>query len=259
MSEKDHLLDLLIHDLTGPVSIVATSTNSLLEKEDRYGPLTSRQRQTLERILRNSNKAQALLLELVETYRSQEGVFNCRNFQISNALKESVMDALETADHTMASKLLFAKRDDAFFRILEEHGIVIELTGKYCATPFFHDQKKVQQVLRNLISNALKYRRSKITVSVSGDKDLVISVSDDGPGIPKNEQEAVFTRFGGMKTVPAVEGRKPSGLGFGLSCVKTLVDVMGGEIALQTEEGVGTRFTVRVPPFNSIGEKEAVK
>lgn len=258
MSEKDHLLDLLIHDLTAPVSIVATSTSSLLEKEDRYGPLTSRQRQTLERILRNSTKAQALLMELVETYRSQEGVFHCRNFKIIDALKESLMDALEIADHATAAKLVFVKRDDAFFRILEEHGIIVELTGRYCLSPFFHDQKKVQQVLRNLISNALKYRRQKINVSVSGDRDLIISVSDDGPGVPKNEQEAVFARFGGMKIGPK-EGVRPSGLGFGLSCVKTLVDVMGGEIALQTEEGVGTTFTVRVPPFKSIGEKEAAK
>lgn len=258
MSEKDHFLDLLIHDLTGPVSIVATSTSSLLEKEDKYGPLTSRQRQTLERILRNSNKAQALLMELVETYRSEEGVFHCRNFRVADALKESVMDALEGADHATAGKLVFVKRDDAFFRILEEHGVIVELTGKYCESPFFHDQKKVQQVLRNLISNALKYRRQSINVSVSGDTDLIISVSDDGPGIPKNEREAVFRRFGGMKATTQ-EGTRPSGLGFGLSCVKTLIDVMGGEITLQSEEGVGTKFTVRVPPLKSITEKEAVK
>ena len=79
MSRKDHLIDLLIHDLAGPLSIISTSTNSLLIKEDRYGPLTHRQRQALERVLRNTNKAQTLLMEMVEVYRSEEGMFHCSN------------------------------------------------------------------------------------------------------------------------------------------------------------------------------------
>jgi signal transduction histidine kinase len=258
MSKKEHLIDLLIHDLAGPVSIVSTSANSLLTKEDKYGPLTGRQKQTLERILRNTKKAQALLMEMVEVYRSEEGVFHCDPFLITEASKESIMDALEVVDPVLAGKLAFIKRDDAFLDILEENGVYLECAGRYCQTPFYHDQKKVQQVLRNLISNALKYRKERVTISITGDSDLVIYVRDDGPGIPRGELENIFKRFGILKGKTKDEVKMP-GLGFGMSCVKILVDVMGGEINLESKEGDGTCFTVRVPPLQSFTQKEALK
>jgi signal transduction histidine kinase len=258
MSKKDNLIDLLIHDLAGPLSIISTSTNSLLIKEDRYGPLTHRQKQTLERILRNTNKAQTLLVEMVEVYRSEEGMFHCSNFLITEALNESIMDALDIVDPVLAGKLVFIKRDDAFHRILEDNGVFVECTGKYCQVPFYHDQKKVQQVLRNLISNALKYRHERVTISITGDSDLVIYVRDDGPGIPQNELENIFKRFGILKGKKQEE-TKMTGFGFGMSCVKILVDVMGGEINLESKEGDGTCFTVRVPPLQLFTEKEALK
>jgi signal transduction histidine kinase len=258
MSRKDHLIDLLIHDLAGPISIISTSTNSLLIKEDRYGPLTHRQRQALERVLRNTNKAQTLLMEMVEVYRSEEGMFHCSNFLISEALNESIMDALDIANPVLAGKLAFIKRDDAFYRILEENGVFVECTGRYCQIPFYHDQKKVQQVLRNLISNALKYRKERVTISITGDSELVILVRDDGPGIPRDEMENIFKRFGILKGKTKDEVKAP-GFGFGMSCVKILVDVMGGEINLESKEGDGTCFTVRVPPHQLFTEKEALK
>jgi signal transduction histidine kinase len=258
MSKKEHLIDLLIHDLAGPISIISTSTNNLLIKEDRYGPLTSRQRQTLERILRNTNKAQTLLREMVEMYRSEEGLFHCSKFMITEALNESIMDALDIVHPVLAGKLAFIKRDDAFYRILEENGVFVECTGKYCQIPFYHDQKKVQQVLRNLISNALKYRNERVTISITGESDLLIYVRDDGPGIPQDEMENIFKRFGILKGKTKDEV-KAQGFGFGMSCVKILVDVMGGEINLESKEGDGTCFTVRVPPHQLFTEKEVLK
>ncbi|NLW36298.1 sensor histidine kinase [Syntrophorhabdus aromaticivorans] len=257
MNNKDHLIDLLIHDLSGPISVVVTSAGNLLKKEDRYGPLTSRQRQSIERILRNASKAQSLLTELVEVYRSDEGLFDCRDFQVRDVLKESIVDALEVVEPLLAGELTFIKREDAFLRILEEHGIIVECTGRYHDSPFFHDKRKIQLILRNLISNALKYRREKINISVSGDLDLTLSVIDDGPGIPENGQEIVFKRFGYNKGNAGGGTGETPGLGFGLSCVKALVKVMGGVITLQSREGAGTHFTVCVPSHKSTGEKEA--
>lgn len=258
MSKKDHLIDLLIHDLAGPISIISTSTNNLISKEDRYGPLTHRQKQTLERIMRNTKKSQTLLSEMVEIYRSEEGMFHCDSFMITEALNESIMDALDVVDPVLAGKLAFIKRDDAFYRILEENGVYVECTGRYCQIPFYHDQKKVQQVLRNLISNALKYRRERVTISITGDSDLIIYVRDDGPGIPQGELENIFKRFGILKGKTKEEIKTP-GFGFGMSCVKILVDVMGGEINLESKEGDGTCFTVRVPPHQLFSEKEALQ
>ena len=121
MSKKDHFIDLLVHDLAGPISIISTSTNSLLVKEQKYGPLTSRQRQTLERILRNTNKAQALLAEMVEIYRSEEGLFHCSNFLITDALNDAILDAVDVLNPTLSAKLAFIKKDDSFYRTLREN------------------------------------------------------------------------------------------------------------------------------------------
>ena len=79
---------------------------------------------------------------------------------------------------------------------------------------------------------------------VSGETDLVVSVEDDGIGIPLSDQEAIFGRF-----VRLTDDRRPHvpGLGLGLTGVKTLIEAMGGEISLVSEEGAGTRFTSRIP------------
>src|SRR4030042_3874120 len=164
-SEKGHLFDLLIHDLTGPLSVVSTSATSLLHKVNRYGPLTDQQKRLMERILRNVRKAQTLLHEMIEISRGEEGLFQKEFFPIEEILKESLLDVLEIHDPQMVEKLSGAKNLGESRPLLEDHGIFITITGKYCKSPFCHDQKKVQQILRNLFSNAMKYRRSRVEVS----------------------------------------------------------------------------------------------
>jgi CheY-like chemotaxis protein len=248
MGEKSRLFDLLIHDLAGPLSVVSTSTENLLQKSDRYGPLTDQQKHTLERSLRNIHKAQTLLHEMVEIFRSEEGLFQNDQFQIERTVRESLMDALEITVPHAVEELLCAKDRAEFQKILNANGIFVEFSGKYCESPFCHDQKKVQQVLRNLISNALKYRRRRMAVCITGEMDdLCISVEDDGVGIPQEQQQAIFERFVRLndKRYAGVPG-----LGLGLTGVKALLDAMGGEITLESREGFGTRFIVRIPPLD---------
>jgi two-component system, OmpR family, sensor kinase len=246
MNEKEPLIDLLIHDLTGPLSIVLASVNSLLNKEDKYGPITDLQRKTLERILRNSQKAQDFLHEMIEVYRSEEGLFRKEHCLIEQILRESLIDALGLIEPHIAEELCSTSQGNEFQDILKENGIFTEVTGRYSASPFFHDQKKVQQILRNLITNALKYRRKRMKVAIHGDMDLIISVEDDGTGIPKEKQDYIFTRFFRIKDKTHAD---IGGLGFGLSCVKALVETMKGEIILVSGEGTGTCLTVRIPPL----------
>jgi len=257
MTEKSRLLDLLIHDLAGPLSVVSTSTENLLQKWDRYGPLTDQQKHTLERTLRNIRKAQTLLREMVEIFRSEEGLFQSDQFQIERTVRESLMDVLEITVPHAVEELLCAKNQDEFQKILNANGIFVELSGKYRESPFCHDEKKVQQVLRNLISNALKYRRRRISVCITGEMDdLCISVEDDGVGIPKEQQQAIFGRFVRLndKRYAGVPG-----LGLGLTGVKALLDAMGGEITLESREDFGTRFMVRIPPLHSQKEEKMGK
>jgi len=251
MNEKDYLIDLLIHDLKGPLSVASASVASLLNKTDRYGPLTDRQKHTIERIWRNTRKAQALLQEMLEILRSEHGLFREERFPIAKALRESLLDAVEIVVSPLAEGIRRAKDEQEFRRILEEQGIFIDIRGKYRTSPFFHDQGKVQQILRNLLSNALKYRKRRVDVSISGKADLIISIEDDGKGIPHEEREAIFNRF-----VRLTEGKTPGvpGLGLGLAGVKALVEAMGGEINLVSRQGFGTNFRVRIPPLGSHGK-----
>jgi CheY-like chemotaxis protein len=247
------LFDLFIHDITGPLSIVSTSTDNLLHKVDRYGPLTDHQKRLLDRVSRNIHRAKSLTQEMIEILRSEEGLFEKEYFPIEKTLEESLLDVLEMSIPSAVEKLIQAGNQKAFQQALKENGIFVEIAGKYCKSPFCHDQKKIQQILRNLMSNAMKYRRKRMEVKISGEGDLNISVEDDGIGIPLKDQGAIFERF-----VRLNNERRPyvPGLGLGLTGVKTLVEAMGGEITLQSKEGVGTRFMVRIPPVQPQKERE---
>ena len=246
MDVKWRLFDLLIHDLTGPLSIVSTSTDNLLHKAERYGPLTDQQKRIIERILRNVHKAQALLNEMIEIFRSEEKLFQKERFSIERVLGESILEVLEVSVPDVAEKLCQTKNQEEFKQNLEDHGICIQIKGKYCKSPFCHDQKKIKQILRNLMSNALKYRRKRINASIGGDLDLLVSIEDDGLGISQGEQEIIFERFVRLNDKKNTD---VPGLGLGLPGVKALVGAMGGEITLVSREGLGTCFTVRIPPL----------
>ena len=247
MGEKERLFDLLIHDLTSPLSIVSTSANNLLHKIERYGPITDQQRRVLERILRNSRKAQSLVQEMIEVLRSKEGLFQKELFPIEETLMESILEVLEVTASDEVETLCRIESQEEFKKFLEVQGIFIEVTGKYCHHPFCHDQKKVQQILPNLMSNAMKYRQKRIDLSVSGEGDLLIFVKDDGRGIPQRDQEIIFQRFVRLNDKKNAES---PGIGLGLAGVRTLVEAMGGEIKVESREGFGTRFMVRIPPLN---------
>jgi signal transduction histidine kinase len=244
LDRKGRLFDLLIHDLTGPLSIIFTSVNNLLLKGQRYGPLTDQQKRALERTLRNARKAQTVLHEMIEIFRSEAGFFQKEFFSLEEVLKDSLLDALEITVPEIAEELCQRTNEGDFKRHCEAHGIFLEITGHYCSAPFCHDQRKIQQVLRNLMSNAIKHRRKRVAVSIGGEPDLFICVEDDGMGIPQEEQEIIFERF---VRLDEKKGIYVPGLGLGLTGVKTLVEAMGGEIGLESHEGSGTRFWVRIP------------
>jgi len=244
LTEKERLFDLLIHDLTGPLSVISVTTTNLLRNADRNSPLTERQKSGLERISRNADKAQEMLREMVEILRTEAGWFREESFLVETILQESILDVLEVESQGTAETLRQEKDTKRFFKLLEPHGIFVEITGKFRESPFRHDPGKVRYILRNLLSNAVKYGGKRVVVSIRGDVNLLVSVEDDGPGIPEGEQEDVFERFVRLnKEHPHVPG-----LGLGLAGVKALVEAMGGNITLQSREGAGSKFSVDIPP-----------
>ena len=245
MDQKGYLYDLLVHDLRGPLSVVATTANSLLCRADRYGSLTESQEHCLRRIARNTRRAQLVLEEILDVARSEEHIFRTEYFLFETVVKESLANALELTDVRTAERLQSLDDREAIRQALDEAGIAVDISGTYEKAPFFHDRRKIALILENLVSNALKYRSKRVKVAISGEKDAMIFVSDDGSGIPEEEQGAVYGRFIQLSNA---DGAVISGLGLGLYCVKLLVETMGGEIGLTSKVGCGTAFAVRIPP-----------
>lgn len=108
------------------------------------------------------------------------------------------------------------------------------------------DPVRLKQVLLNLVGNAIKYNRSggKIRVGVTLQSDVVeIAVSDTGPGIAPEDQARLFEPFERLHA----DGGRVEGAGVGLAVSHSLVEMMGGELAVESEQGVGSRFWFRLP------------
>lgn len=107
------------------------------------------------------------------------------------------------------------------------------------------DKSKVDQVLTNLLSNAVKYAPDAPFITVKAYKegtDVVLSVQDDGLGIDEDEIPKMFEQFFRAKTSTGI-----AGTGIGLHIVKQIIDHHGGTISVESEVGVGSTFTVRLP------------
>jgi signal transduction histidine kinase len=121
------------------------------------------------------------------------------------------------------------------------------------AVPHFlkGDPARLQQVLNNLLSNALKFtEEGSVSIRISGKGgnsdifNLSIEVIDTGIGISPNKQKSIFSKFSQADVSTA---RKYGGTGLGLSIVQNLVELMGGHITLRSEAGRGSTFTVSLP------------
>jgi signal transduction histidine kinase len=105
--------------------------------------------------------------------------------------------------------------------------------------------------LDNLISNALKYspKERRIRTVVARETGWgTFSVIDEGPGFTLEDKKKVFGRFSKLSAQPT---GGESSVGLGLSIVKHMVEAMGGQIILESEEGAGSTFKVRMPIFSS--------
>ena len=118
------------------------------------------------------------------------------------------------------------------------------------------DRSKLNQVLYNLTDNAMKYTQDggTIRVSLAESADALIwIVEDNGVGIPEEDQEHIFDRF---YRVDKARSRETGGTGLGLSIVRQLVNMHGGRIAVESEPGMGSRFTVTLPKNGREGDAE---
>ncbi|MNS83632.1 Autoinducer 2 sensor kinase/phosphatase LuxQ [compost metagenome] len=111
----------------------------------------------------------------------------------------------------------------------------------------FSDDRKLSQILRNYISNALKFTPSgeiRVSAVCDGDDTITFSVRDTGIGIPAESHGEVFQDF---VQIDSPLQRRYRGSGLGLALSKRLAELLGGHVGFESEVGVGSRFYVTVP------------
>jgi len=248
MTNKKLKFELLVHDLKGPLAVIETGLLSLLQKEDKYGPLTEKQQKVLERALRNTKITKLLVNDALEVGRSREGIINKSIFPINNLITQSLVEIFDLNDYEMADALEKNKELPSIKKMLLDKGIDLAIDDQIWSMEIYLDECKINQILRNLLSNALKFRKARVEIHFHLENDLLcFSVSDDGEGIPESYHEKIFKSYFQMRGDIDYCVR---GHGLGLAGVLILIEEMGGRLSLESDKGKGAKFLVRVPLQN---------
>jgi PAS domain S-box-containing protein len=233
---KSRFVATVSHELRTPLNAVMGYAEML--KVAAFGVLSEKQLNVVERIMTNTHR----LLEIVNDILNQAQI-EAGRIQIHTKVFKT-RDLLEGVHATMDP---IAQKKDLVLVSKVEEAFPDLLMG---------DPDRLQQVLTNLITNAIKFtERGEVHVRFFNPDSAhwAMEVSDTGVGIPREAQKYIFEPF---RQVDATATRKYSGVGLGLSIVKNLVTYMGGDIQVSSDLGQGSTFTVTLPL--TIDEKETL-
>jgi signal transduction histidine kinase len=220
--EKSTFLGIAAHDLRNPLGVILGYAEMLRDEEFS-------RRETAEmaaKVVAAAERVRDLVAGLIEVSAAEAGRV---------ALEKRPCDLLGIARKVVETQVVSAERKEIGIRI---EGTPVVVTG---------DPGAIQQVVENVISNAVKFSPWKSTVVVTVRPDGgagVLEVEDEGPGVSEADRTRLFAKFARLSARPT-GGESSTGLG--LSIVKTLTEAMGGEVSLDSPPGHGARFRVRLP------------
>jgi signal transduction histidine kinase/CheY-like chemotaxis protein len=223
---KSQFLSAVSHELRTPLNSITALARMLADQTD--GPLNDEQQRQLSYVRQSAETLTRLVNDLLDLAKVEAGRIDLHPVKIEvgellSALR-GIMKPLQTGTNT-----------DLVFR---------DLTG---GLTLYTDEGKLQQILRNLVSNALKYTERgevSVTVSTPAPGRVEFAVRDSGIGIPDDDRERIFDEFVQVRN-PLQTRTKGSGLGLPLS--RKLAGAMGGVITVESEAGKGSTFTVDIP------------
>ena len=245
MDKKRIKTEILIHDLKNPLAVIETGIESMMRNGDKHGPLAEGHLKVLRRVLRNSKIAMSIVNDTLEVGRSNEGVIKKENLKCSEYMVIPFVEIFDLMEPEIAEKIASADNLSDLKNVLAASGIIFNVGDSLWEEDLFLDSRKVKQILRNLVSNAMKYREKEITVDIGREgQNFVFSIADDGCGIEEEYQERVFEKYFqlGNERNECLRGH-----GLGLAGALILVEDMGGEMTLVSDSGKGAMFTVRLP------------
>lgn len=219
---KSDFVTTVSHDLRSPLTAIL----GYIELIGRAGEVNEQQREFITRIQNSVQHISYLISDLLDLGRIEAGLDTTKEYVDMSRITREVFESLEGA--ARAAKI------DIQGDIQERMGMV------------FGDPVRLKQMLGNLIDNALKYApiggQVHLGARAEGDQ-VILTVSDNGPGIPLSDQPYLFNRFFRASNVP----EDVSGTGLGLSIVKSILDNHNGRIWVESQLGEGTTFTVVFP------------
>ena len=199
----------------------------------------------MKRTLRNSKKARELLHNLLEIGRSESGCFIGERFQPAKSAFQALKDALETHAWNVFEKFCTYDDQTEALEFLASKGIFFNVSSAVDGLEMYQDEVKFRQIVGNLTKNALHHRHQRVNVQLETDGDeLVIAVSDDGPGIEPEHHEMVFQRYVQVKECSIVSRK---GHGLGLAGANIISRCLGGRLELEREKGKGATFRLTIP------------
>jgi signal transduction histidine kinase len=225
---KSRFLSYMSHEFRTPLGSIRSLTRILLDRLD--GPLTAEQEKQVRFIQNSAEELTEIVSDLLDLARIDAG-------RIS--ISPEWFDMVD----------LFAALKGMFKPILANSAVTLIFEEPVSVPRIYTDHKKLSQILRNFISNALKFtQHGEVRVSAqcptSNPTWVTFSVSDTGIGIAKEHQAALFQDFTQVNS-PIQKEFRGSGLGLALS--KRLAELLGGSVALKSELGRGSTFSVTIP------------
>jgi signal transduction histidine kinase/HAMP domain-containing protein len=231
---KRGVISTVSHQLKTPLTSIRMAIHLLLE--EKVGGLTEKQAELLVVAKEDSDRLHGILSNLLDISRIESG--------------RVPMEFRSVSPHSMVSEAL-----DPFERTAHDQGVSLsaELPGDL--PEVWADMARMNHVISNLLSNALKYTPpgGKITLSAKADEERVqFSVSDTGRGIPSKHIPRIFEQF---FRVPGQETE--TGAGLGLAIVKEIVEAHGGTVGVESDEGKGSIFTFTLKRADRISKEES--
>lgn len=222
--QEKEFLSLTSHQLYTPTSIIR-GFSSLMKEDDQN--LTPKQKDAVEEIYASSKRMADLVSELLSISRIQAG-----SFRIKLAYTD-INDLL----HSIIKQISLVKPN-------KEVDIIPEISG--ASKPIDIDSEKIRMVIYNLLDNALKYsKEGEVTLHAhQTDKETVISIKDEGVGIPKEDYDKLFQPFFRGKNILELDNK---GTGLGLYVARLIIEKHGGKIWVESGLDKGSKFIFSLP------------
>jgi signal transduction histidine kinase len=223
---KSRFLAYMSHEFRTPISAIRSLSRLLLDRLD--GPLTEEQEKQIQFIQTTASEFSEMVDDLLDLAKVEAG-----RVEISAAWFDMVD--------------LFSALRGMFKPVLTNPDVALVFEDPPQTFQLYTDDKKLSQILRNYISNALKFTMKgevRVAVSQSGEDSITFSVSDTGIGIDEQFHHAIFHDFAQLDSPIQ---KRLRGTGLGLSLSKRLAELLGGSVGLESRLGAGSTFFVTVP------------